>query len=426
MDLLSGHVSPELIGFILTLALSLLIGFEREEMRPDRPSTFFGGVRTFPLIALTGFLLVVSFPSSPVPFAAGMLVIGALLTLSHYASLTEARLGITTEVAALLAYGLGAAAAVQAYWLSVAAAIVTVLLLHEKQSLEGLVEKIPRRELGTLVRFLLLTAVILPIVPNHAFTKLNINPFKIWLVVVAVSGLSYLSYLLQVTWKRGPGVMLAGILGGAYSSTATTVVLARQARRDGQRPHQLAGAILAATGMMYVRLWVLLMLFARQLAQSLTVLFWGLGLSAMATGAVLAYRRGNRAADADAVAADNTPQTSTNPLELTSAFTFAALFLLVLIVTRVVAARFGGAGVLVLAGLMGPTDVDPFILGLTQTAGTAISLSIASLAVVIATSTNNLAKGIYAIVFGDRPTGRLSLALLLAWGAASVALYLAF
>ena len=421
MDLLSGHISPELVGFILTLALSLLIGFEREEMRPDHRSSFFGGVRTFPLIALTGFLLVVSFPSSPIPFAAGMLVIGALLALSHYASLTEARLGITTEVAALLAYGLGAAAAVQAYWLSVAAAIVTVLLLHEKQSLEGLVEKIPRRELGTLVRFLLLTAVILPVVPNHAFTKLNINPFKIWLVVVAVSGLSYLSYLLQVTWKRGPGIMLAGILGGAYSSTATTVVLARQARRDGQRPHQLAGAILAATGMMYVRLWVLLMLFARELAQSLTVLFWGLGLSAMATGAVLAYRRVKRAADS----VDETPQTSTNPLELTSAFTFAALFLLVLIVTRVVAARFGGAGVLVLAGLMGPTDVDPFILGLTQTTGTAISLSIASLAVVIATSTNNLAKGIYAIVFGDRPTGRLSLALLLAWGVASVALYLA-
>ncbi len=422
MELASGHVSPELVGFILTLALSLLIGFEREEMRSDRPSTFFGGVRTFPLIALTGYLLVVSFPSSPVPFAAGMLVIGALLALSHYASLGEARLGITTEVAALLAYGLGATSAVQAYWLSVAAAVVAVLLLHEKQSLEGLVQKIPRRELGTLVRFLLLTAVILPVVPNHVFTTLKINPFKIWLVVVAVSGLSYLSYLLQVTWKRGPGVMLAGILGGAYSSTAITVVLARQARRGGQLPRQLAGAILAATGMMYVRLWVLLMLFSRQLAEGLTALFWGLGLSAMATGALLAYHRSNREAAADA--AEEAPRPSTNPLELTSAFTFAALFLLILIVTRVVATRFGGAGVLVLAGLMGPTDVDPFILGLTPAAGTAISLSIASLAVVIATATNNLMKGIYALSFGDPPTGRLSLALLVAWGAASIVLFL--
>ena len=418
MDTLVSQLPPELVGFVLTLALSLLIGFEREEHEPEG----IGGVRTFPIMGLGGFLLVIAFPESTLPFASGLVVLGALLAISHWANIGRGEVGITTETAALLTITLGACAAKELYWIAIATGVVAVILLQEKRRLEGLASKLPRRELRTLVRFLLLTGVILPVVPNQAFTLYEINPFKIWLVVVAVSGVSYLSYILRLRLGESRGLMLAGLLGGAYSSTVTTVVLARQSKTRESCAVGYAGAIVSATGVMYVRLWILLLLFAPPIAQELSVLFWGLGILGIGLGAVLARRT-----SPDTVCeADAEQRPAGNPLEMTSAFTFAGVFLVMLIVTRIVAERFGGTGVLVMAAVMGAADVDPFILGLTQYVGHGLDLGTAALAVVIASAANNLMKGIYAVIFGSRQTGRLSLALLALFGAASVVLYLLF
>ncbi len=419
MDALADILPPHLAGLVLTLAVSMLIGFEREELRPSRESSFFGGVRTFPLIALTGFLLFLGFPSSAIPFAIGLVVIGVLLAISHHASIERQSVGITTEVAALVTYALGGAAADGSYWIVVASGIITVILLQEKQFLEGLALKVPRAEVSTLVRFLLLTGVILPVVPNQAYTVFEINPFKIWLVVVAVSGVSYLSYLLQLRLRGHHGLLVTGLAGGAYSSTVTTVVLARKSRLGRHGSGAVAGAVLAASGVMYVRVWLLVLLFAPVLAGRLTWLFWGLGLAAAGVGAVLVQHspRGY----------DNNNEGSTpssNPLELTSAFVFAIVFLVVLVITRLVAQAYGGTGLLVLAGVMGAADVDPFILGLTQYLGHGLDASTAALAIVVATAANNVVKGVYAVVFGARRAGLEALALLAGTAALSLALYL--
>jgi uncharacterized membrane protein (DUF4010 family) len=417
MDALVQHLPPELVGFALTLALSLLIGIEREEHEPEG----LGGVRTFPIIGLGGFLLARAFPESTIPFALGMVVLGALLALTHWANVRVGELGITTEAAALLTFTLGATAAREMYWLSIAAGVLGVILLQEKTRLEGLATKLPKGELRTLVRFLVLTGVILPAVPNRAYTAFEINPFKIWLVVVAVSAVSYLSYLLQLRWDRGRGLLLAGLLGGAYSSTVTTVALARSSRQQRHSEINYVGAIVAATGVMYIRLWVLVALFAPAMARHLAVVFWALGLAAIIVGAVLG-RLNDGSDDQNRNANERKPVG--NPLELSSAFTFAGLFLVVLVVTRLVAGRFGGTGVLVMAGIMGAADVDPFILGLTQYVGHGLDVATGALAVVVAAAANNLMKGIYAFAFGSRATGRLSLLLLSALGLVSVALYL--
>lgn len=420
MGTLIEHLPKELVGFVLALALSLLIGFEREESRANDAEGFFGGVRTFPLIALAGFLLVAAFPGSVVPFGIGLIVVGALLAVTHHGSVREGSLGITTEIAALVTYAIGAGAALGLYWMSIATGVVTVMLLQEKRLLEGLATRIPRHEVSTLVRFLLLTGVILPVVPNHPFTAFEINPFKLWLVVVAVSGVSYASYLMRLRWGEGRSLILAGILGGAYSSTVTTVVLARKSKRSSQHATGYAGAIIAATGVMYVRLWILLMLFAPQLAAPLTLLFWSLGAVAIITGWLISRRGNNRD---DPASADEEAEVSTNPLELTSAFAFAAIFLGILVITRQVAEHFGSVGVLIMAAIMGAADVDPFILGLTQYLGHGLELETAATAVVIAAATNNLMKGIYACSFGSRRAGVLALVVLVALAAASLLLF---
>jgi uncharacterized membrane protein (DUF4010 family) len=419
MDALVSHLPPEFFGFVLTLGLSLLIGFEREEHEPDG----IGGVRTFPIIGLGGFLLIAGFPDTAIPFALGLVVMGGLVALTHWHALQLGEPGITTEAAALLMFTIGGCAAKGLYWISIATGVVTVILLHEKRFLEGLATALPRHEMRTLLRFLLLTAVILPVVPNRDFTPFEINPFKIWLVVVAVSAVSYVSYLLRMWWGEDRGLILAGRLGGAYSSTVTTVVLSRQSKKREPCSVGFVGAIVAATGMMYIRLWILLLLFAAPLAYRLTALFWGLGIAAVIVGSLLARTTNSDNGCEFDPAAD---RRDGNPLEMTSAFTFAAIFLAILVATKVVAERFGNTGVLVMAAIMGAADVDPFILGLTQTIGGGLDLGVAALAVVIASAVNNLMKGIYAIVFGSRRTGRLSLALLASFGAISIVLFLVF
>jgi len=419
MDALVSHLPPEFFGFVLTLGLSLLIGFEREEHEPDG----IGGVRTFPIIGLGGFLLIAGFPDTAIPFALGLVVMGGLVALTHWHALQLGEPGITTETAALLMFTIGGCAAKGLYWISIATGVVTVILLHEKRLLEGLATALPRHEMRTLLRFLLLTAVILPVVPNRDFNPFEINPFKLWLVVVAVSGVSYVSYLLRMWWGEDRGLILAGLLGGAYSSTVTTVVLSRQSKKREPCSVGFAGAIVAATGMMYIRLWILLLLFAAPLAYKLTILFWGLGVAAVIVGALLA--RTTRF-DEDCEFDPTIERRDGNPLEMTSAFTFAAIFLAILVTTKVVAERFGNTGVLIMAVIMGAADVDPFILGLTQTVGSGLTIETAALAVVIAAAVNNIMKGIYAVIFGTNRTGRLSLAVLALFGAVSVALYLLF
>jgi len=419
VDALVSHLPPEFFGFALTLGLSLLIGFEREEHEPDG----IGGVRTFPIIGLGGFLLIAGFPDTAVPFALGLVVMGGLVAMSHWFSLQKGEPGITTEAAALLMFTIGGCAAKGLYWIAIATGVVAVILLHEKRLLEGLATALPRHEMRTLLRFLLLTAVILPVVPNRDFSVFEVNPFKIWLVVVAVSGVSYVSYLLRMWWGEDRGLILAGLLGGAYSSTVTTVVLSRQSKKREPCAVGFSGAIVAATGMMYIRLWILLLLFAAPLAYRLTALFCGMGMAAITLGLMLARSDDNdEGCDFD----PTIDRRDTNPIEMTSAFTFAAIFLAILVATKVVAERFGDTGVLVMAAIMGAADVDPFILGLTQTIGTGLDFEIAALAVVIASAVNNVMKGIYAVVFGSRRTGRLSLALLAMFGAASVILFLLF
>jgi uncharacterized membrane protein (DUF4010 family) len=111
---------------------------------------------------------------------------------------------------------------------------------------------------------------------------------------------------------------------------------------------------------------------------------------------------------------------------MTSAFTFAAIFTAVLVATKLVAERFGSTGILVMAAIMGAADVDPFILGLTQTVGASLDVGTAALAVIIASAVNNLMKGVYAVVFGAARTGRLSCALLTFFGMLSVVLFWLF
>ena len=283
--------------------------------------------------------------------------------------------------------------------------MASLLLLELKAVLEKLATRIPPEEIFTFAKFLLLTAVVLPILPRQEFSRFHINPFKTWLVVVAVSTISYGSYVLQKLTKEHGGVVLAAILGGAYSSTVTTIVLSRRAAREQQHPHLFAGSILIASGVMYVRLAALIAIFNRRLVARLAPAFLILAAVAIAAG----WLWSRRAEAGTEIKREFEPK---NPLELLAAFLFALLFLAMLVATQLAVTYLGRAGVNTLAAVMGVTDVDPFIMGMTQAAGTITPLKVAAVAVLVAAASNNLIKGVYAYSLADRRTGIQSLGLL--------------
>jgi uncharacterized membrane protein (DUF4010 family) len=291
-------------------------------------------------------------------------------------------------------------------WIATALGVASLLLLDLKAALEKLAARIAPTEILTFSKFLFLSAVILPILPNKEYGQFHINPFKTWLVVVAISTVSYASYVLQKLTKGQGGITLAALLGGAYSSTVTTVVMARRAKLE-QHPHLFAGGILIACGVMYVRLVILLALFNRQLMSQVYIPFLVVAGLAVCGGWLW-----TRIADKNTQEVQRQSEPK-NPLDLVTAIVFAGLFLVMLVATQLAVTYLGTAGVNTLAAIMGVSDVDPFIMGLTQAAGKLTPLNTAGVAVAIAASSNNVVKCIYAFSLADRKTGAQALVMLL-------------
>jgi uncharacterized membrane protein (DUF4010 family) len=336
--------------------------------------------------------------------AVGFLGVAAFLLVSYKYKLERTGTpGVTTEVSGLVIYIVGALVSRGEFWIATTIAIIALLLLELKGMLENLSRRAPADEILSFTKFLLLTAVILPVVPDRTLGPFAFNPFKAWLIVVAASAISYGSYILQKFARHG-GLLLSAILGGAYSSTVVTVVLAKRAR-DENAPGAYAGAILIASSTMYLRILILVALFNRALLRELTLPFALLGGASLLGGWLWSRM------PAAGTASEKELQTK-NPLALSTAFLFALLFTVLLIATHYAIQYFGSGGMYGLASLSGLVDVTPFILGLTQSAGGQISQGLAAAGILVAASSNNFVKGIYAYGFAGRQAGVQSLALL--------------
>ena len=393
--------TPPIVAFLLLLGLGFFFGLAFEEFYAQGGQVRPGGVRSFPLLALAGALLYRLDTQHLLPLSVGLLVLGIWLTCYYRRHVEETdpegrpNVGLMVPICNVLAYLLGPTALAEPPWMAIGVTVAAVLLLTARERLHGLARRIEVAEFVTAGKFLILTGLVLPFLPNEPVTQLTeITPHQVWLAVLAVCTVSYASYLLQ-RYVAPPGAGLwVAVLGGLYSSTATTVVLARRARAETAMLRQAQTGIILATSVMYVRLLIVVAMFNRPLAGALAAILLALALIGLAL-AGLCYRAG--------AAPESTPSAATlpaNPLELTAALIFAALFVAVSLAAVWVRTQFGEGGLFVLAAIVGATDIDPFVLSIAAGGAAPLSNAAAVAAILIAASSNNLVKAAYVAVFG--------------------------
>jgi len=406
------------MALAIGMAIFMGLAFEGVYKRAARGSP--GGIRTFPTLALLGGVLYGLQPTTLLPFLVGLAAI-ALWLYAHLRAVSAAEPSLMIPAANLLAYTFGPIALTAPSWVVVAIAVLAVLLLEGRESLHRLVQQVPQDEVFTLGKFLILVGVVLPLLPNHPVVAWTpITPFKVWLALVAMSSLSYASYLLRRYLPAHSHPFLPALLGGMYSSTVTTVALAREQRETPRV--ELSVGIVIATAIMYLRLAAVIAFFDLTLA---VVLLPAL-LALAALGAAFAAWEWHQRGDALAPGVGPTKLTVINPLQLGAALSFALSFVVVAILSSLVRSHFGERGVLALAGIAGVTDVDPFVMTLAQGGVGGMSVHGLGAAVLIAASSNDLLKASYALLFGGVRACRRAALTLLALGVTGLVLALLY
>jgi uncharacterized membrane protein (DUF4010 family) len=416
--------SPAHVALLLGLSFFLGLAFEEffahtDERRP-------GGIRTFPMLALAGGVLYLFDPERFIPFTGGLLILGAWLLVYYLAHVSEHKeqpdepnVGLVIPLLNVLAYLLGAAALALPPWVAVTMTVASVLLLTGRERLHGLARRIEIKEIVTAGEFLILTGIVLPLLPDHPVTTLTaITPRQVWLALIVVCSFSYASYLAQRYWAAAAGGLWMAALGGLYSSTATTVVLARQAKADPAQKRQAQAGITLATAIMYLRIFAVVAIFNMTLARALALPLCGLSLAGFIFCA-LQYWHGKPANEAPQTSVP--AATSSNPLELGAAAIFAALFVAVSIVSAVAKSQFGISGIYGLAAIVGVTDIDPFVLNLAQGGISGVQTADLAAAVLIASSSNNVLKALYAACFAGGRATAASAAVLVILAAGGIA-----
>lgn len=416
----SAELAASLPNLAVALAVGLLIGFEREYAHRDEPEKHrFAGARTFALTGLAGALSGLADAGLILPAAA--LIALALLTAVAYWSVArhEPGSGGTTEVALIVTFFLGLLAMRDMLLVSAIGGVATAIILAAKNRVERVAASLTAEEVHAALRFLAISVIVLPVLPDEGMGPYEaLNPRHIWLMVVFISGLSFLGYWLIRLVGQTRGVILTGLAGGLASSTATTLSLSRLAG-EGADARTVAAGITASNLMMLIRVGLLVSATSHriliEIAPSLIA-----GIAAGAVAAALMWRARSAGESSDA------RLDLGNPMELKPAFLFAAILAIVSLAAAYGADEFGDAGLVVVGLVSGLADVDAITLtaGAQAQAG-GVDANAATLAVLAAVASNILVKAGMSWAIGGARIGApvaLAFAAIVAAGALAAVL----
>ncbi|EGJ70741.1 putative transmembrane protein [Bacteroides coprosuis DSM 18011] len=402
MEQLANYVPQELISFLLVTLFSLLIGLSQRKisMKREGASMLFGTDRTFTFIGILGYILYILDPVKMTLFIGGGLILGTLLAIHYFVKQNTFHIfGLTTIIIALITYCIGPIVITQPSWFYILI-IVTVLFLSElKHTFTEIAQRMQNDEMITLAKFLAISGIILPMLPDDNIVPgIDLTPYTIWLATVVVSGISYLSYILKRYVFKESGIIVSGIIGGLYSSTATISVLARKSKKDPTSyACEYVAAMLLAVAVMFVRFLILIFIFSKDV---FLVIYPYLGLMSFATASVAAFIKTKRPIKKEEDDLDEEEETS-NPLEFKVAIIFALLFVIFTIATHYTLIYAGTGGLNLLSVISGFSDITPFILNLLQGAGS-IAVAVIVACCMQAMVSNIFVNMCYAFFFSGR------------------------
>jgi uncharacterized membrane protein (DUF4010 family) len=401
------------ISLATAIAVGLLIGLEREQTKQAREAagepkhSSIAGIRTYPIFALVGGLATMLEPASMWLPLVALLGVFALVAISYAADLrrnTEHGHGVTTEISVIGTYLLGALATSRGVVepmadrlvLVAGLGVVVAFLLSSKEYFHTFAAKVPRDDFYATVKFLIVAVIVLPALPNRDVGPLGaINPRNLGLMVVTISGLSFLGYVAMKLWGAKRGLLLGAALGGLVSSTAVTLSFANRTKAEPSLAPVAAGAIAIAWTIMLGRVAVLVTLIDLTLMKTLAVPLAAM-IAAALIGLLLTFRR----ADGSDLKTE-----LKNPFELASAIKVTLMFALVLLATKGATEYLGDRGLYIASALGGTTDVDAVTVSTANLHGQVGSL-VATTAIVIGIAVNTIVKTGLAAGLGGAALGK--------------------
>lgn len=400
MEKVFQYLPQDFVNFILVAVFSLLIGLAQRRMNLGKESdtTVFGTDRTFTFIGILGFVLYILDPDDYSLFTGGGLVLGLLLATNYYAKQIKHNVyGVTKIIIALITYCIAPVVYTQPSWLYITLVVTVLLLTEMKDTLTGIAERMKGDEMVTVAKFLAISGIILPMLPDkNIINGISLTPYTIWFATVVVSGISYLSYILRKYVFRESGIMVSGILGGLYSSTATISVLAGKCKTaPANELNEYVSAMLMAVSMMFVRFLILIFIFSREAFASVYPYLLAMSISTIAVSLYIHFRWEKKKISLS----DENDDTS-NPLEFKVALIFATLFVVFTILTHYTLVYAGNAGLNILSFFAGLSDITPFILNLlgNNDIGSDVVVTCSMQAMV----SNILVNMLYAFFFSGR------------------------
>ena len=406
----------------IALLLGAVIGIQRGwQARNRKAGERIAGVRTFALVGLFGgisALLADEITIWVLPAAMLSLTAITLVAFSHQAR-QQNTYSITNLVCLLLTFSYGAVTIAISPALAAAAAVITAIILDNREEIHGLLNRLQEKELDAGLKLLLITVVMLPLLPNRGFGPGEaLNPYNIWIMVVLIAMISFIGYFAVRVVGTAKGILFTSLFAGLSSSTALTLHYAKASRSADELSPQLAAGILIACGTMFPRILVYCTLLNQALLPVLlgpvliTVLF------IYAPALLLWYQH------RDALATEQ-PTLNKNPLDLSSALMFGALLAGILLLAELLTQWLGDKGVLILSVVSGLVDVDAITLAIARLSLGSLDQDTAVIAILLAALSNSLIKAAMALVFGTRGLGlRVAIPMTIAVGAGVMAAWL--
>ncbi|TQE98586.1 MAG: MgtC/SapB family protein [Spiribacter salinus] len=387
----------------IALAIGLLFGLERGRHQRDKSEgDRIAGVRTFAIAGLLGGVNGwVASLTAAVVLAVAFLGLSVLLGVSYWLRLKkDDDVGLTTEIALLLAFSLGAASVLGNMPAAAAVAVITAFLLSMKKRLHRWVARIKRLELEAFLKLGLLSIVILPILPDQGYGPgAALNPYQIWWAVVLVAGLSFFGYAAIRLGGASLGLLMTGLFGGLASSTSTTLALSRLVRVETDLVSHAAAGVVIAGSVTFLRILMLVAVFQSSLVVPLAIpmsVMAGFGLAG--AGFLWFPARGVEEGQERLDGLEN-------PLELSAALAFGALLAAVLLAVHTLRTWMGSSGVYAAAALSGVTDVDALTISMAKLVGDDMATTNGATAIFIAAAVNTVVKAGISFAVGGSALG---------------------